>query len=297
MTDLDGTVAWSDLLNEATTRLERAGMEAPAIDARRIIEQATGAEPRDFHGVLDELATVRGVAAFDAMVARREAGEPLQYVVGRWGFRDLDVMVDRRVLIPRPETEVVAGLAIDEVVARSGGGRDVVVADLGTGSGVIGLSIASECPAARVLAADRSAEALAVARANLSGLGRAAARVSLHEGSWFEALPESVRGAIDVLVANPPYVADGEELPSVVGEWEPTMALRAGPVGDEDLVTIVDGAGAWMAPGGAVVLEMAPMQTATIAERFRSLGWPASIHDDLAGRSRAVVARVPTTAG
>lgn len=289
--DLDGTISWSTLLAEATARLERAGLESPAIDARRIVEEATGSEPSEFHGVLDELATVRGVAAFDRMVARREAGEPLQYVVGRWAFRHLDLMVDKRVLIPRPETEVVAGLAIDEVVARSGSGRDVVVADLGTGSGAIAFAIATECTASRVLATDRSADALAVARANLTGLGRAAGRVSLHEGSWFEALPDSVRGAIDVLVSNPPYIGDDEDLPAVVGEWEPRGALRAGPVGDEDLLTIIEGAKEWVAPGGAVVLEMAPMQTDAIAERFRAIGWQASVHGDLAGRDRAVVAR------
>ncbi|MEM8709223.1 MAG: HemK/PrmC family methyltransferase, partial [Actinomycetota bacterium] len=211
--------------------------------------------------------------------------------VGRWAFRHLDLMVDRRVLIPRPETEVVAGLAIDEVVARSGSGRDVVVADLGTGSGAIAFAIATECTSSRVLATDRSADALAVARANLTGLGRAAGRVSLHEGSWFAALPDSVRGAIDVLVSNPPYIGDDEDLPSVVGDWEPRGALRAGPVGDEDLQTIIGGAEEWVAPGGAVVLEMAPDQTAPIADRFRAVGWQASVHADLAGRDRAVVAR------
>jgi release factor glutamine methyltransferase len=289
--DLDGTVAWSALLAEATARFERAGHESAAIDARRIVEEATGSAPSEFHRVLGELATVRGVAAFDRMVARREAGEPLQYVVGRWGFRHLDLMVDRRVLIPRPETEVVAGLAIDEVVARSAGGRDVVVADLGTGSGAIGLSIASECPAARVLATDVSSDALAVARANLAGLGRAAGRVSLHEGSWFAALPESVRGSIDVLISNPPYIGDAEVLPAVVGEWEPSGALRAGPVGDEDLRTIVGGAAEWLAPDGVMVLEMAPGQAAAIAEHLRGRGWQASIHQDLSGRDRAVVGR------
>ena len=289
--ELAGTVTWSELLAEATSRFERAGLESPAIDARRIVEEATGVEPSEFHAALAGLATVRGVAAFDRMVARREAGEPLQYVVGRWASRHLDLMVDQRVLIPRPETEVVAGLAIDEVVARSGQGRDVVVADLGTGSGAIGLAVASECAAARVLATDASADALAVARANLAGLGRAAGRVSLHEGSWFDALPDSVRGAIDVLISNPPYIGDDEVLPEVVGAWEPASALRAGPVGDEDLQTIVRGADEWLTADGVVVLEMAPDQTAPIAARFQTDGWQASVHQDLAGRDRAVVAR------
>jgi release factor glutamine methyltransferase len=287
------TVAWSALWEETRARLASAGLASPEVDARRIVEQATGCEPAEFHRTLDELATVRGVAALDAMVARRLLGEPLQYVVGRWGFRNLDLMVDRRVLIPRPETEIVAGLAIEEVVARTGNGREVLVADLGTGSGAIALAVASECAPCRVLACDRSDEALAVARANLAGLGRDARRVTLHQGHWFEALPSSVRGSLDVLVSNPPYVADGEQLPGEVEDWEPTGALRAGPSGDEDLVHIVDRANEWVAAGGAMVLEMAPHQTAALAQRCQDRGWNATVHQDLVGRDRAVVARKP----
>jgi len=287
----DSTVPWSSLFAEARERLAQAGFESSDIDARRIVEQATGVEPTEFHSVLEQPATVRGVASFDKMVARRLTGEPLQYVVGRWGFRYLDLMVDRRTLIPRPETEVVAGLAIDEVTARAHGDASVLVADLGTGSGAIALAVASECPSARVMATDRSAEALQVARANLAGIGRAAARVTLHHGSWFDALPDSVRGSVDVLVSNPPYISNDEQLPDVVAVWEPHGALRAGPRGDEDICALVDEAHEWIAPRGTVVLEMAPHQTAPIAARWTDLGWNATIHRDLAGRDRAVVAR------
>ncbi len=288
----EGTVSWAELLAEATARLEQSGSESAEIDARRIVEEASGVEPSEFHGVLASPATVRGVASFDKMIARREQGEPLQYVVGRWGFRHLDLMVDKRVLIPRPETEEVAGFAIDEIKARSIE-RELLVADLGTGSGAIGLSIASECPSTRVLATDVSAEALQVARANLTGIGRAASRVSLHEGSWFDALPASVRGSLDVLISNPPYVTDAEELPAVVADWEPSRALRASGNGLDDLTVIVDGADEWVTPGGAVILEMAPNQTATITQRFSARGWSARVHIDLQGRDRAVVARRP----
>jgi len=284
-------VAWSVLWDETRERLSEAGVATAEVDARRIIEQATGSDPARFHTVLSEPATVRGVAALDAMVARRLAGEPLQYVVGRWGFRHLDLMVDRRVLIPRPETEVVAGLAIEEVVARSGNGREVLVADLGTGSGAIALSLAYECESCRVLACDQSDDALSVARANLAGLGQAARRVTLHRGSWFDALPLSVRGSLDVVVANPPYVADDEPLPDEVENWEPREALRAGPRGDEDLVHLIDGADQWVRPGGALVMEMAPHQTAVMARRCDERGWRTTVHQDLAGRDRAVVAR------
>lgn len=293
-TGAGATISWSALLTETADRFRRAGLESPEVDARRVIEEITDVEPSALRGVLDQPATERGVARLDAMAARREAGEPLQYVLGRWGFRHLDLMVDRRVLVPRPETEVVAGLAVDEVISRSGpGDRDVIVVDLGTGSGAIGLSIAAECPRARVLATDRSGAALAVAGANLAGIGRSGARVSLHEGDWFSALPDSVLGAVDVLVSNPPYVADDELLPAVVADWEPAAALRAGPRGDEDLVVILEQADRWLARGGVVVLEMAPHQTESVALRWRESGYGATVHDDLTGRPRAVVARKP----
>ena len=165
------------------------------------------------------------------MVARRRAGEPLQYAIGAWGFRRLDLYLDRRVLIPRPETEQVVEVALRRAAAARRC-RAPLVVDLGTGSGAIALSIAVEVPGADVWATDVSADALAVARANLAGLGgRAATRVRLVEGSWFDALPEAFRGQVHLLVSNPPYVADGETLPAEVADWEPPGALRAGPHG------------------------------------------------------------------
>jgi len=284
----NGTVAWSELLGEATARL---GAE----DARRIVEEVTGVDVGELHTVLDEPATRRGVARFDALVRRRLDGEPLQYVLGRWGFRTLDLMVDRRVLIPRPETEVVAGLAIAEVEARSNDDADVLVADLGTGSGAIALSVAAECARARVLAVDVSSEALTVAGANLAGIGRAATRVSLHAGDWFAALPSELTGRFDVIVSNPPYVRVDEVLPPVVGEWEPASALRSGPDGLDDLKVIVEEAPRWLDPSGALVLEMAPDQADVVAGWCRAAGFVAEVKKDLAGRDRAVVARGPGT--
>ena len=138
------------------------------------------------------------------MVARRAGGEPLQYVLGRWGFRTLDLLVDRRVLIPRPETEVVAGLAID-ALAGSDGDRSSTSAP-----GRAPSPCRSPPSAGRdveVWATDASADALAVARANLAGLGRRRRGVRLVEGDWFDALPDELRGRVDVVVSNPPYVA------------------------------------------------------------------------------------------
>ena len=291
-----GTVRWSELLAEAVDRFERAGIDTAQIDARRVVEEITGVRPSGVHRVLEDCVTTKAMARFDELVARREQGEPLQYVLGRWGFRTLDLMVDQRVLIPRPETEIVAGLAIDEVrkkKSRAEGGAEgsVTVADLGTGSGAIALSVAAECKGCRVYATDVSTDALAVVRANLAGIGSAATSVSLHHGDWFEALPDELRGTLDVVVSNPPYVAESEGLPAVVADWEPATALWAKSDGFADLRGIVTEAPQWLAPRGVIVLEMSPAQTSTVQQWCRDLGWQATIHPDLNGRPRAVVAR------
>jgi release factor glutamine methyltransferase len=296
VTNETGTVPWRELLADTERRLTAAGSAAPAHDARRLIEEVSGAEGPELALVLGDPAPTRGVARLDALVGRRAAGEPLQYVLGCWSFRTLDLFVDQRVLIPRPETEVVAGLAIDELRRRRAqGGPDsprLRAVDLGTGSGAIALSIAVECDGVDVWGTDRSPDALAVARSNLAGTGRRGTAVTLVEGSWFEALDPSLRGTVDVIVANPPYVGADEVLPDDVAGWEPSDALVAGPLGTEDLDHLVDGSIDWLAPTGVLVLELAPHQAATIAARAEAVGFvSADVVVDLAGRDRAVVAR------
>ena len=289
-----GTVSWGELLADARLRLSGSGAPVtPEVDARRIVEAASGASPAEFERVLGQRATTLTAARFFSMLERRCTGEPLQYVVGSWGFRSLDLMVDHRVLIPRPETEVVAGWAVDEVARRSteaGGDREVVVVDLGTGSGAIALSVAVECPQARVFATDVSAEALAVAGANLAGVGRAATRVSLHEGDWFEAVPGAMRGSVDVVVSNPPYIGTGEELPPVVADWEPPVALWSGPAGHEAVEQVVAGASRWLRPGGSLVLETAAHRAQQTAQMVATAGFVGiRVELDLAGLERIVI--------
>ena len=224
------------------------------------------------------------------MLARRLAGEPLQYVLGRWGFRGLDLMVSPAVLIPRPETEILAGLAIEELASRYPAGGLAV--DLGTGSGAVGLAVAAECEAAQVVLTDVSAEALTVARANLAGLGRAAVRVSACQGSWYEALPKSLAGTVDVIVSNPPYVRDDEALPPDVADWEPTVALRGGPDGLDGAQRILGDAPRWLRPGGSVLLELSPDQMSAAVAIAQAGGLVVqAIHPDLAGRDRVLHCR------
>jgi release factor glutamine methyltransferase len=263
-----------------------------------LVMEASGLD----RGEWDEPAPAGQAGRLSVMVERRLGGEPLQYVVGHWQFRRLDLLVDARVLIPRPETEVVAEVALREAV-RAGARRAVdawggteptfAVADLGTGSGALGLALAAELPEALVWATDASAEALAVARANLAGLGLAATRVRLAQGMWYEALPQELRGRLRVIVSNPPYVAEAEYggLPAEVRDHEPREALVAGPTGRECLEGLIDGALAWLEPGGAVVLEIAPHQAAVLADRAGGAGYEqVEVHADLSGRDRVLVA-------
>lgn len=288
------TVAWRELLAEGEARLRSAGDPEPGVSARRIVEECSGADGAELALVLDEPVTQRGMASFDRRLARRLAGEPIQYVVGRWGFRHLDLFVDRRVLIPRPETEVVAGKVIDEArrVAESTGHPPTVV-DLGCGSGAIGLSVASEVVDVDVWLTDLSDDALAVARSNLAGLGRRAIRTRIAHGSWFEALPADLLGSISVVASNPPYIAASEELDPSVAEWEPTTALVSGEQGTEALEHLADQAPVWLAGDGALVLEMSPWQTESIAERAGNGFEDVEIFADLQGQARGIVARRP----
>ena len=263
-----------------------------AVDARRIVERVSGFDGATLVVHLDDGAPDRARVECSRMGARRETGEPLQYAIGGWGFRGLDLYLDRRVLIPRPETEQVVEVARDEL--RRLEVRAPVVVDLGTGSGAIALSVAVEVPGANVWATDVSADALAVARANLAGIGgRAATRVRLVEGSWFDALPVELRGRVHLLVSNPPYVADGETLPTGVSDWEPASALRAGPTGLEAVGTIVAGASAWLARPAALVLEIAPHQEEPAIALAHGAGFDdVEVRADLNGRPRALVGRV-----
>lgn len=260
---------------------------------RFIVMRACGAEGDEWPSMSADPATKRGVAAIDAMTRRRLAGEPLQYVLGEWSFRYVDLYLDRRVLIPRPETEIVAGLSLDEVRRLAAGGGRVNVADLGTGSGAIGIAIAAEHTSADVWLTDVSPDALAVARANIASIGRAGSRVAVGEGWWFEALPEELLGRFGVIVSNPPYIADDEVLPTEVQAWEPADALFAGPRGSEHLDHLIANAPAWLTADGALVLELAPNQAAAAAaaagERFAEV----AVHQDLAGLDRALVACNP----
>lgn len=276
--------AWRDLLSWARPLVPHP------MEARFIVEQVAGVD--HLAPVSAEEAPPEAVALVHELVARRAAGEPLQYVLGRWGFRTLDLMVDRRVLIPRPETEQVVEVALAEL-RHNRSWPSPVVADLGTGSGAIALSVATEAPGADVWASDASPDALAVASANRSSLGLDG-RVRLVGGSWYAALPPALEGRLSLVVSNPPYIAASEVpgLPAEVRDWEPTEALVAGPTGLDAITEILRGAPRWLQPGGSVVVELAPHQADAGVALAHSAGLSdVEVGDDLAGRQRVLVAR------
>lgn len=284
-----GTISWRRLWDDTAPVTGRP-------QARWLCEEASGAFGDEFRDVLDEPAGERAVAHLDAMLARLRTGEPLQYVLGHWAFRRLDLLVDRRVLIPRPETELVAGVALDALreAAAQWSQRPLPVADLGTGSGAIGLSLALEAPrgVAEVWLTDVSADALDVARANAAGIGMAGAGVRFAQGSWFEALPAALAGELALVVSNPPYIAlDDPRVEPSVREWEPATALFAAGGGLADVSAIAAGAARWLRPGGRLVLEIGAGQGDGVAGALAAAGLTGvDIRPDLAGHERIAVA-------
>lgn len=284
---MSDSVTWRELLAEAT---ELLGDER---EARFVCEHAAGLDASEFAGSLAEVVSQQMGKHVQAIIGRRLAGIPLQYAIGRWGFRHLDLMVDERVLIPRPETELVAEAALQK--ARSTEAPRVIV-DLGTGSGAIGLSLAYELPigSCTVWLTDASSDALHVARANLAGIGRHGAHVRIREGDWFGALPDELRGNVDVIVSNPPYVAvDDPDIDDSVVSHEPHQALFAGPDGLNALRTIIAGAGQWLREGGSLVVEIGHRQAESVRQLLRAANFvEVEIRQDLAGHDRVAIARL-----
>ncbi len=218
-----------------------------------------------------------------ALVQRRIDGEPLQYIEGTASFGPLELLVDERVLVPRPETEGLLDLAIRMVR------NPEVVIDLCTGSGALALALKHNFPGASVFATEISPEAIEVAALNKQ---RSGLEIYLAEGDLFDPLPASLLGEVDLIVANPPYVAvaDLSSLPRDV-QREPKVALVSGPTGLEVIERIGASVATWLRPGGVVVCEIDEHQGVSATSSFVDL--PALIRQDLAGRDRYVVAVKP----
>ena len=269
--------------------LTEKGVEAGRLDAEWLLSTALGVDRLQLYLQYDRPLSPEERAAFKPLLRRRASREPLQYIIGRSAFRQLELKTDPRVLIPRPETEVLVQEVLDWASAA---GRSLGrVWDMGTGTGAVALSLAVEGACTRVIATDSSPDALSVAADNaeryaVSGL------VEFREGSLFESLEEGER--FDVIVSNPPYIAEGEKgaLQPEVRDWEPAEALFAGEDGMDVIRQLVAGAPDHLPAGGLLAFECGPGQAEHIETDMKDTGAFAAvrIRPDLTGRPRFVMA-------
>ena len=267
-----------DALDSAVIALEAAGVDTPRLDAEVLLAAAMGVDRAVL--VADPGRELEPSAArrFMDFAARRREREPVAYILGVKGFRAIDLVVDPRVLIPRPETEHL----VEAVLDLPEGAR---VCDVGTGSGAIALALKSERPDLRLVATDASADALEVARMNAGRLGL---EVEFRHGD----LLADVAGPLDAIVSNPPYVDDSAPLAPEIAGFEPALALRSGPDGLDVIRRLLPAAGATTAR--LVALEIGSEQAAAVTELVREAGFPeVAVARDLAGLDRVVTGRRP----
>jgi release factor glutamine methyltransferase len=271
-----------EALRKAAAEFERAGCPSPRVDAEHLLVHALGSSRTALYLDLDEPLAPEAERRFRPLVVRRARREPLAYVLGEWGFRRLTLRVDPRVLIPRPETEMV----VERCLELLSGVEQPEVLDVGVGSGAIALAIADEHPGARVTGFDSSRGALEVATANLAST-RLDGRVRFVE--------HDLRGGFgdarfDLVVSNPPYVEESEieSLEPEVRDWEPGEAL----VGAGATEAVAAGAYDALRDGGWLVLEVADGKPEEVAAVFAALGYAEiTIGRDLAARERIVSGR------
>jgi len=270
-----------EVLKLSTGFLAERGIGTPRLDAEFVLAHALGLARLDLYLEHDRQLTKAELDRCRSLVERRASREPLAYVLGEWGFRELTLRCDSRALVPRPETEVL----VDRALALLDGVERPEVLDVGTGTGAVALSLALERPDSRVAALDISAGALALARENAQATRL---EVTLLEGDFRAGLPD---GPYDLVVSNPPYVRPDEieTLEPEVREWEPREAL----VSEDGPAEVARAAVPALKPGGALALEVGDGQAPEVAAALESLGYRGvTITADLNGRQRIVEGRI-----
>ena len=271
------------LVSRAVARLREAGVESPEHDAAELLAHLLGTE-RSRLVLVDKVAN-KDAREYDALIARRASREPLQHLTGTAYFRHVSLAVGPGVFVPRPETELIAGWAIERALELEA----PVVVDLGTGSGAIALAIADEAPHAAVHAIELDPAAYAWAERNLAGTG-----VELRGGDLATAYPD-LDGMVDVVVCNPPYIPleAWESVAAEARDHDPHLALFSGPDGLDAIRALERRAAALLRPGGVVGAEHADVQGEAAPEVFAATGRWADVRDhaDLAGRPRYLTAR------
>ena len=261
--------------------------QLPRAEARRLLASLTGQPLTWFMAHGDDPAAPDITARFRALAERRRSGEPLVYLLGQQEFYGRPFAVSPAVLIPRADTETLVETALEQLMLLRQQQRRAVplsLLELGTGSGIIAITLALEAPDTEVHAVERSPEALAVAQQNAKTLG--ANRIHWHPGSWWQALASPRR--FDLIVSNPPYIAANDHhLQQGDLRFEPPQALAAGPDGLDDLRIIIGGAPAHLNPGGWLLLEHGYDQEAPVQALLRDAGFAEVFtRRDLAGQPR-----------
>jgi release factor glutamine methyltransferase len=288
-TDATGDAATvAEALDWAEARLNAAGCDTPKGDAQWIAAAAMGVGRSALLAHPERTLSGEEHRRIEEMIARRAKREPLGYVLGTVVFRGLELEIGPGCLVPRPETEITAERAI---VRARGLGRRATVVDVGTGCGPIALSLAAEVPDARVFATEISGAARGWCLRNLARTGL---RVTLLPGDLFDPLHPALGGAVDIVVSNPPYIAESEidSLPDEVRRYEPRDALNGGPDGLDVVMRMLEEVPRWLAVGGWLILEVGAEQAEKVAKLLEMVGYTdPSVTDDLAGRPRVVEAR------
>jgi len=273
-----------EMIRWTTDYLAGKGIREPRLNAEILLAGVLGLKRLDLYLQFDRPLQPSELDEYRARLKRRARHEPLQYIAGYADFRELRLKVDRRVLIPRPETEVLVG----EVLAWAKRHDAATALDIGTGSGAIALSLATEGAFERVVAVDLSPDALDVARENAAARG---ATVELREGSLFDAVAGE---RFDVVVSNPPYVGERERegLDAEVRDWEPAAALFAGTDGLDLIAELVSRAPDHLTDGALLALEIGEAQAPAVTGLIRATGrfGEPRVRRDLAGRDRIVLA-------
>jgi release factor glutamine methyltransferase len=276
-----------EIIKKTTDYFAERGIESPRLNAELLIGHALGLKRMQLYLEFERPLSELDLAKIRPLVRRRAQHEPVQYIVGETDFCGLKLKVDRRGLIPRPETEQL----IEQVTNVRSAAPPGSILDLGTGSGAIALALARAFPGARITAVDRSADALALAQENAVANGLAA-QVSFVRSNWFEAVPAA---PFDLIVSNPPYLSSEEtaQAAAEVREYEPVEALTAADTGFADLATILRNAPPFLAPGGLLALETGIAQRERLLALATEVGYArADVRQDLTGRDRYFLAYV-----
>ncbi len=278
-----------EIIKRTTEFLATKGVASPRLNAELLLGHVIGRRRMQLYLEFERPLTAAELDRLRPLVRRRGQQEPLQYVLGEAEFRGLRLKVDRRALIPRPETE----LLVELVHTWAGTQAPILRAlDLGTGSGAIAAALATLWPGAAVVAAERCPEALALARENFAALGLEG-RIQPVAATWFDGVPP---GPYDAIVSNPPYLTAAEVAATApeVREHEPRAALEAPEEGLADLRAILEAAPGYLRPGGLLALETGCDHRAALCARLQAAGFqPVAAHQDLTGRDRFILAVWP----